>query len=68
MVAGVYLHGLFEDPAARRAVIDWLAARRGLHLEAGLTPTREDEYDRLARSVRRDLDLAAVYRLVEQGG
>ncbi len=65
LVAGTYLHGLFEDAAARRALVGWLGARRGLRLEAGMVPTREAEYDRLADALRDNLDLAAVYRLLE---
>jgi adenosylcobyric acid synthase len=64
-IFGTYLHGLFEHPAARRALIGWLGARRGLRLETGSVPTREAEYDRLADAVRAHLDLRAVYRLMD---
>jgi adenosylcobyric acid synthase len=67
-IAGCYLHGLFEAPAARRALIDWLAARRGLQLpDSAALPSREAEYDRLAAAVRANLDIAAITRLVGFG-
>jgi adenosylcobyric acid synthase len=68
MVAGTYLHGLFEHVPVRQALIGWLGARRGLPLEAGMAPSREVEYNRLAAAVRDALDLAAVYRLLKQRG
>jgi adenosylcobyric acid synthase len=68
MVAGTYLHGLFEHAPVRQALIGWLGARRGLQLEAGMAPSREAEYERLAAVVRAALDLAAVYRLLEGEG
>ncbi len=67
LVVGTYLHGLFENSAARRALIDWLGARRGLRLESGGVPEREHEYDRLASVVRAELDMARVYDLVDGG-
>jgi adenosylcobyric acid synthase len=68
-VAGTYLHGLFEAAPVRRALIDWLAARRGLTIAAGATSvSRQAEYDRLAATVRASLDLRAVARLAGLGG
>ena len=68
-IAGCYLHGLFEAPAARRALIDWLAARRGLRLPDGAElSSREAEYDRLATAVRASLDIPAIARLARLGG
>ena len=63
-IAGCYLHGLFEAATARRALIDWLAARRGLRLPDSTTvPSREAEYDRLATVVRANLDMPTIARL-----
>jgi hypothetical protein len=33
-----------------------------------MAPSREAEYERLAATVRAALDLAAIYRLLEEGG
>ena len=65
IVAGTYLHGLFEGSASRRALIEWLGARRGLRLTAGDVPSSDAEFERLADAVRANLDLAAIHRLVE---
>ena len=68
-IAGCYLHGIFEAPAARRALLDWLAARRGLRLaDSAELPSREAEYDRLAAAVRSSLDIPAIARITGLGG
>jgi adenosylcobyric acid synthase len=64
LIAGTYLHGIFEEPSTRAALIGWLAARRSLDLVGGTVPGREAEYDRLADAVRNSLDMGAVYRLI----
>lgn len=67
-IAGCYLHGLFEAPAARRALVEWLADRRGIQLPGGSAlPSREAEYDRLAATVRGSLDMAVITRLAGVG-
>lgn len=64
LVAGTYLHGIFESSALRTSLLAWLGARRGLRLAGDPTLSREAEYDRLARAVRDSLDMEAVYRLL----
>ena len=64
IVGGTYLHGLFEGSAPRRALIEWLGARRGLRLTAGDVASPDAEYDLLADAVRANLDLAAIRRLI----
>ncbi|HEV7215125.1 MAG TPA: cobyric acid synthase, partial [Chloroflexota bacterium] len=67
-IAGCYLHGLFETREVRRALIDWLAARRGLRLpDSAEVPSRAAEYDRLATTVRNNLDIPAISRLAGLG-
>ncbi|PLX83732.1 MAG: cobyric acid synthase CobQ [Desulfuromonas sp.] len=57
-VWGTYLHGLFDDPALRRALLDALRSRRGLGPgEADQGPAIEEELDRLADHLERHLDL-----------
>ncbi len=63
-IAGTYLHGLFEGSAPRRALIEWLGARRGLPLTAGAVGSPDAEYDLLADAVRANLDLGAIRRLI----
>ncbi|GAC1407310.1 MAG: cobyric acid synthase [Chloroflexota bacterium] len=70
LVAGTYLHGLFEEDMAREALVRWLAARRGLSLDRtrDAVPTRETEYNRLARVVREEVDISALHALLEMQG
>ena len=66
LLAGTYLHGLFENPCLRQALVDWLAERRGLPpiRWEGEVARREAEYDRLADCLRSSLDLPALFRMV----
>ncbi|MBI4506099.1 MAG: cobyric acid synthase [Chloroflexi bacterium] len=62
-VTGTYLHGLFEQPALRRAVLDGLRARRGLP-PLGLVAPPTDPYDALADALAPHLDWPALRALV----
>ncbi len=65
-VWGSYLHGLFDADSFRRWFIDSLRQRRGLApVGKVLAPyDLEAAFDRLAATVRRQLDMAAIYRLL----
>lgn len=71
-VLGSYLHGLFDNGALRRGVINNLRRRRGLESHHGeplsYAAFREREYDRLADIVRHSLDMDAVYRIMNGRG
>lgn len=64
-LAGVYLHGFFDSPPLRGAILRNLAARKGLapHPAWGCAP-RHDPFDRLADHVRQHLDLAQLRAIV----
>jgi adenosylcobyric acid synthase len=63
-VLGTYLHGLFHNRELRRALLQGLAARKGVSLpEGGADPDPDAEYDRLAATVRQHLDMELVYRI-----
>jgi adenosylcobyric acid synthase len=66
LVMGTYIHGIFDNDAFRRAVIDALRARKGLApLAAGAdTRSKERSYDRLAAHVRAHLDMDLIYRIL----
>ncbi|MCC4261447.1 cobyric acid synthase [Pseudomonas aestusnigri] len=60
-VAGTYLHGLFESPAAQQALLGWAGLRAAQGVDyAGL---RERDLDRLADLVEQHLDTAALREL-----
>ena len=71
-VWGSYLHGIFDEPAFRRAWLDSLATgsrqgarAAGTHLGPGvsLAEAREAALDRLADAAERNLDIAAIARM-----
>ena len=70
-VFGSYLHGFFDTESCRRAVLGFLCRRKGMD-ESELTAFdyaayKEQQYDLLADAVRRNLDMAAIYRILEEG-
>ena len=58
LVLGTYLHGLFENDPVRRALVDYLRARRGLP-PAEHAPGA-DPYDRWADVLESSLDVAKL--------
>ncbi|MHB1133691.1 MAG: cobyric acid synthase [Chloroflexota bacterium] len=68
LVVGTYVHGLFDRPGFRGAVLRWLAERKGVLLGAQAPFDRGRAYDRLAEVVREHLDLDLVYRLLGREG
>ncbi len=64
-VVGTLVHGLFETESVRAALLRSLRAARGLAApQAPAVPTREAEYDRLARSVIENVDWQLLCRIV----
>lgn len=65
-LAGTYFHGLFENDCLRRALVDWLVARRGVPPISwqNVTTRRDAEYNRLAGTLRGSLNLPVLYDLV----
>ncbi|MBI5017443.1 MAG: cobyric acid synthase [Deltaproteobacteria bacterium] len=64
-VLGTYLHGIFDNDAFRRALLD-------RYREEGLASRpfeerKQEGYDRLAALLRQCLDLPALYRILEDG-
>ena len=64
---GTYVHGLFNSYSLRRAMLEQLAAWKGVSLpppsETGGQLSRDGEYDKLAQTVRNALDVELLYRL-----
>lgn len=69
-VYGSYLHGFFDAAACRQAVLSALCDRKGVSLEGeafDLKAYRQQQYDLLAAGIRQSLDMALIYRILEEG-
>lgn len=70
-VCGTYVHGIFDGEEAARAMLKLLCRRKGLSDEAvhafDLNAYKERQYDLLADAVRENMDMGAVYRILEAG-
>ena len=68
-VWGTYLHGLFDTGELTAALARWLLERKGLHPEDAVPEShwayKERQYDLLARQVRENLDLKAIWKAME---
>ena len=65
LVVGTYLHGLLENDILRRALVEVLAARKGVHLPAASPAnTVEQAFNSLAAAVREHVDLSAIDDMV----
>jgi adenosylcobyric acid synthase len=66
---GTSVHGIFESPAVRGAILEQLARWKGVARDAAVAPpTREAAYNGLAALVRRHVDIPAIYRLMALNG
>ncbi len=70
-VYGTYLHGFFDREEVTKAVAGALFRQKGLNPDAvhafDIAAYKEEQYDKLAAAVRSALDMAALYRILEQG-
>ncbi|WP_027093131.1 cobyric acid synthase [Cohnella thermotolerans] len=65
---GTYVHGLFDNDAFRRSWLNAIRRDKGLgpaSPETAYRDGRERSFDRLAAHVRRHLDVARIYRMLE---
>lgn len=67
-VFGTYLHGLFDEEDFRNALIQILCSRKGIVREVlngfSMETYQEEQFDKLADTLRRNLDMDAVYRIM----
>ena len=70
LVFGTYLHGLFDSGELTAALADWLLRRKGLEPVPVQVETHRDyqerQLDLLADTVRNSLNMAAIYRAMEE--
>lgn len=70
-VYGSYVHGIFDEEGVAETVVNALRRKKGL--PASETGTldyqayKESQYDRLAAGLRESLDMATIYRILEEG-
>ena len=65
---GTYLHGVFDAPEAALRTAQALAKKKGVTLTGEALDThayKEQQYDKLADSVRKSLDMEQIYRIME---
>ncbi len=69
-VAGSYIHGIFDSKAVSEKLIKALFRRKGLSYNGQATDRqmyKEQQYNRLADTVRQNLDMKRIYRIIEEG-
>lgn len=65
-VLGTYLHGLFHNDRFRQVFLNNLRRHWGLPENTGDSATGKDQhYDRLADLVRRNVNMATIYKITE---
>lgn len=69
-VMGTYVHGIFDSAEVCSRLVRALYERKGLEYSE-TAPTREEykrrQFDILAEKVRESLDMALIYRIIEEG-
>ena len=66
---GTYLHGVFDGEGVAPRLAETLAEKRGVTLAAAPLSEaqyKQTQYDKLADTVRASLDMALVYRILEE--
>ncbi len=68
---GSYLHGFFDSESCRQGLLASLCSYKGIPLPQAaafnMAQYKEQQYDLLAEGVRRNMDMALVYRILEEG-
>ncbi|MGU5527272.1 cobyric acid synthase [Aeromonas caviae] len=70
LVAGTYIHGIFDAPHFTRALLNTLRQRKGLAPIEGepfdYHAFKNEQFDQLAAAMRQHLDMTAIYRIIER--
>ncbi|HBQ63931.1 MAG TPA: cobyric acid synthase CobQ [Clostridiales bacterium] len=69
-ILGTYLHGIFDNTPFTLGLIQNLRRQKGLETPTGIPvishrESKEIEYDKLADMLRENMDIAAIYRILE---
>ncbi len=69
-IYGTYVHGIFDEGSIASVIVKGLAERKGLTLEGGLAMDfkdfKETQYDKLADTLRKHLDMDGIYRMINK--
>ena len=70
-VYGSYIHGIFDENGIAEVITEALYRARGLEFDGNavfdIHAYKESQYDKLAETVRKALDMDLVYRILEEG-
>ena len=70
-VYGTYIHGIFDEAGVVNALLAALAEQKGIVLEdieeMSWREYKETQYDLLADTLRKHLDMEAVYAMIKEG-
>lgn len=70
-IFGTYLHGFFDTESVRAAMTELLYKKKGItrntHQATTYEEYRESQYDKMAEIIRNNIDMKAIYEIVEGG-
>ncbi|MFB2863957.1 cobyric acid synthase [Aeromonas sp. MdU4] len=70
LVAGTYIHGIFDAPLFTRTLLNSLRERKGLAPLAGdpfdYRAFKQTQFDQLAAAMRQHLDMSAIYHIIKR--
>ena len=70
-VYGTYVHGVFDGDGIAVKIVEALLAKKGMKLEdiktINFAEYKKQQYDILADSVRKSMDMAKIYEILEAG-
>lgn len=69
-VYGTYIHGIFDRGEVALALVNALAAKKGIHLESSVLEDyqsfKDKQYDKLADTLRTYLDMEKIYGMLRE--
>lgn len=70
-VFGTYVHGIFETPQIAEAIVEEIALTKGIEVDSLGSMDAEEyknmQYDLLADTLRKHLDMKKIYEILEAG-
>lgn len=69
-VVGTYVHGLFDEIAFTRSLLNTIRAKKGLEAKTSEVDSfkayKDKEYDKMAQIVRESVNMEAIYQLIKE--